>query len=167
MSFVFATFLKIANSAWNKGIARVIKNTKNRETKLRSSKNPRFCFTTYDNYVNQSSFEHERILCLFIVEIYYILMGNCATKEMFLFFVCENAMTRQQTSAGLSFLLQILNYQNLFHWEISFNLLKSKQTNEQAVLLTITQKNSSEFVITSRWNACWQTHSDACFLTFS
>lgn len=50
----------------------------------------RICFTTYDNYVNQSSFKHEKnSLCsarneMSHFKIYYILMENCATKEMFL-----------------------------------------------------------------------------------
>jgi hypothetical protein len=115
--------------------ARHKKKTENRETKLRSSE--KICFTTYDNYVNQSSFEHERILCLFIVEIYYILMYIVRQKKCFFFLLA--VMSRQQTSAGplLHFKNEIMN--NLFTGGF-FLSLKSKQTNEQAVLLTITQK---------------------------
>lgn len=81
--------------------------------KLKQIKNERICFTTYDNYVNQSSFKHEKNSLLARardemshLKIYYILMGNCATKEMFFRCLKSDAhVPRQQTSTELRLLV--------------------------------------------------------------
>ena len=84
------------------------------------------------------------------LKIYYILMEKlCDKRNNFCMFASPSVMTWQQSSAGRLF--SFMNNQILrtvdcwLGWkgwmETEMIFKKSKQTNEQAVLLTISQKN--------------------------
>lgn len=69
-----------------------------------------------------------------------------------MFFSLFSSSSRQPTSPDA----HLDEKQRKFaRWAFIFTLSQSKQTNEQAVLLTITQKNSSELLMTLRWNGAW------------